>query len=47
MNAKSALKIATNYRMHGSCGGQWPFEININSRRPVMRAVLRLDGIQH
>ncbi len=29
--------------MHGSGGGQPVFEININSRHPVMRVVRRLE----
>ena len=29
--------------MHGSGGGQRFFEINVNSRRPVMRVVLAVS----
>jgi hypothetical protein len=33
--------------MHGSGGGQPFFEINVNSRHPVMRGVILLDHMTH
>ena len=44
--AVSYRKMWANHRMHGSGGGQRIFEINVNSRHPVMRVDYEVLGLQ-